>query len=316
MKPSTRIRCRIIGSGRMARALAHAVLKSSDSAFILEGIYARSAEKAGFVKHTLPEMASSQIISGGLDELKSSEKADITFLAVSDKAIAEVAALLAENAPANPGLLVHTSGACGFSELEVFRNKGGLIGSFHPLQSITAGSGAEVFKNISISILSDDESSAQLLSRLARSFEANPLPVDERQKKKLHLAAVMASNYMVALQHLAELAAGEVEGDLMQHFRPLLQQTLDNIIKNGAAAALTGPASRGDGGTLTMHLAELEAITNKNNMAPANSAANNIDELLPAYRLLGRVAARLALTDGRLSKEQSVEICNLLKPEP
>jgi predicted short-subunit dehydrogenase-like oxidoreductase (DUF2520 family) len=298
----------------MARALAHAVLKSSDSAFILEGIYARSADKAESLKSTLPEMASSEIRSGGLNELNRNEKADITFLAVSDSAIAEVAARMAENGGSGSALLVHTSGACGFHELDVFRKKGGRIGSFHPLQSIAADSGAEVFKDISISILSDDESSSELLSRLARSFGANPLPVDERQKKKLHLAAVMASNYMVALHHLAELVAGEVEGDLLQHFKPLLQQTLDNIIKKGPAAALTGPASRGDGGTLSMHLAELDAIT-KQNLKASSDRTTNIDELLSAYRLLGRVATRLAVTDGRLSEAQSLEICDLLKPE-
>lgn len=314
MKSSSCLHCRIIGSGRMARALAHALIQSSDSAFLLDGIYARSAQKAGSIKDALPEMASSEIIAGGLDELKSSKKADITFLAVSDKAIAEVAALLAENAPANPGLLVHTSGACGFAELRAFRKTGGRTGSFHPLQSIAAGSGAEVFRHISISILSDDESSTELLARLTRSFGANPLPVDERQKKKLHLAAVMASNYMVALQHLAELVAGDVEGDLMQHFQPLLQQTMDNIIKKGPAAALTGPASRGDSGTLSMHLAELDAITKEHQKASAVNETN-IDELLPVYRRLGRVATRLAVKDGRLTEAQCLEICDLLTPE-
>lgn len=310
MKSSTRIRCRIIGSGRMARALSHAVLKSADSAFVLEGIYARSAGKAALVRNSLPDMASSEIKSGSLNELESADTADITFLAVSDNAIADVAARLAQVKITSSKLMVHTSGACGFEELDIFQKKGGLTGSFHPLQSIAAGSGADVFKDISISILCDDEPGAELLARLARSFGSKPLPVDERQKKKLHLAAVMASNYMVALHHLSELVAGEVEGDVMQHFQPLLRQTLDNIIQKGPAAALTGPASRGDSGTLSMHLAELETIT-KHKL----KASDNIDELLPAYKLLGRVATRLAVTDGRLTEELSDEICDLLKPE-
>lgn len=291
--------CRIAGSGRMAGALADAFSRFGGDTFRLSGMYARDARKAR-------KLTAGSLHSGDFAALPASGAETITLLAVSDSAIPEVAAQLAESGKAGAGLFVHTSGASGLESLSAIRKAGGRCGSFHPLQSFAGGTGAEAFGDISISILCDDISDADLLSALAQRFSARPLKVNAAQKKQLHLAAVMASNYMVALLHLAELSAPAVSGELLPHFRPLLQQTLDNVMQRGTAEALTGPVSRGDIGTLQEHLSELESITAKENRA-------GTAELISAYKQLGRIAADLAHSDGRLSDAQRRELHERLR---
>ncbi|MFW6348273.1 MAG: Rossmann-like and DUF2520 domain-containing protein [Cyclonatronaceae bacterium] len=292
------VSCRIIGSGRMAGALAHALRSKPTNNFRLTGIFARSAEKA-------KSIAGADIGSGDLARIPVSDPETITLLAVSDAALPEVARMLASAGKVPTGLFVHTSGAAGLEPLAPIRKAGGRTGSFHPLQSFTKGADATVFRDISISLLCD-EADAPRLSELARTFGARPLRVNARQKKQLHLAAVMASNYMVALLHLAEAAASEISEPLLPHFAPLLQQTLHNVMQQGTAAALTGPVSRGDADTLRSHLAELDAIT----LEQRNPL---VSELIPAYKQLGRVAARLARADGRLSEAQLEALNPLLE---
>lgn len=291
--------CRIIGSGRMAAALSDALQKSSSGTFQRDGIYARSARKA-------EQLAAGAVTSGTLAELPVQDSNGITLLAVSDAAIPEIAAQLAADGKAGSGLFVHTSGASGLEVLSAIQKAGGRTGSFHPLQSFTDGTGADAFLDISISILCDDDADTSRLSGIARQLGARALQVNARQKKQLHLAAVIASNYMVALLHLAELSASELEEPLLPHFQPLLQQTLHNVMQQGTARALTGPISRGDAGTLRAHLAELDAITLQNGHGATS-------ELIPAYKQLGRVAAELAKADGRLTPEQLSELHIYLK---
>ena len=103
-----------------------------------------------------------------------------------------------------------------------------------------------------------------------RSFE-----VADRDRAAYHAAAVVASNHLVALLGQAE-RIGAVAGVPLAAFLDLVRATVDNVDELGPAAALTGPAARGDEATVERHL---EAI------APAER---------PLYRALATEARRLA----------------------
>jgi len=72
---------------------------------------------------------------------------------------------------------------------------------------------------------------------------------------------------------------------------------LQNIEKKGSVPSLTGPIARGDLGTLEKHL---QAI------------AENIPDLLPAYRELGKITAEVALKKNSISSQESLNIKLLL----
>src|SRR5439155_27240837 len=80
---------------------------------------------------------------------------------------------------------------------------------------------------------------------------------------------------------------------------PLLRATLDNVTAMGPAAALAGPAIRGDAGTVA---AKLEAL------------AKHAPEAVPAYVVLADVVLDLAHRSGRLSTEARTAVEEVLNP--
>jgi hypothetical protein len=77
---------------------------------------------------------------------------------------------------------------------------------------------------------------------------------------------------------------------------PLLRAALDNALRLGDAA-LTGPVSRGDAGTVARHLDRLTAI------AP---------ESVPSYRALARRTADRAIAAGRLRPVDAESLLDVL----
>jgi predicted short-subunit dehydrogenase-like oxidoreductase (DUF2520 family) len=98
---------------------------------------------------------------------------------------------------------------------------------------------------------------SKILSLMAAlGNEAKPL--DKAKKTLYHCAAVLVSNFSVALAFAgAELLAacdlGEAQGALFR----LMLNNARSIGQYGPVAALTGPVERGDAGTVAEHLAAL-----------------------------------------------------------
>jgi predicted short-subunit dehydrogenase-like oxidoreductase (DUF2520 family) len=109
-----------------------------------------------------------------------------------------------------------------------------------------------------------------------RAFE-----VSDEHRAAYHAAAVIASNHLVALLSQAERVAAAA-GVPLEAYLDLVRATVDNVADLGPAAALTGPAARGDWDTIERHL-----------------LAMHPDER-PAYEALAHAARRLAETGGEL----------------
>ena len=111
----------------------------------------------------------------------------------------------------------------------------------------------------------------------------------------------MASNYLVALLHLAlELnrGAGIEPRESLTGLMPLIQGTLKNIEAQGIPNALTGPIARGDVGIVGQHVEEIRA------KAP---------QLLALYQTLGGQTVDLALAKGTIDEARAGELKNILK---
>jgi predicted short-subunit dehydrogenase-like oxidoreductase (DUF2520 family) len=186
------------------------------------------------------------------------DEVELVFLTVPDDAIGSVAAsihLYAGQA------IVHTSGLLGPDILTPALAAGTQAGSFHPLvafadieRAVAALDGATV-------ALEGDDQLVALLARLAEAIGATPVRLAPGAKAAYHAAAVLAAGGLVALlDAIVELGrvAGLDEPAALDVYGPLARQTLDNARALGVRAALTGPATRGDVGTLRTHLAELE----------------------------------------------------------
>ena len=91
-------------------------------------------------------------------------------------------------------------------------------------------------------------------------FGATAVRLAPGSKAAYHAAAVLAAGGFVALlDAIAELGrvAGLDEAGALAIYGPLIEGTLGNARALGIRAALTGPMTRGDVGTLEAHLATL-----------------------------------------------------------
>jgi predicted short-subunit dehydrogenase-like oxidoreductase (DUF2520 family) len=187
------------------------------------------------------------------------EEVELIILAVPDDAIAPLAGTLRMY---SGQAMIHTSGALGADVLAPAMAAGTQVGSFHPLvafadteRAVTALHGATV------AIEADDQLAA-MLAAMAEAIGATPVRLASGSKAAYHAAAVLAAGGFVALlDAIAELGrvAGLDEAGSLAIYGGLIEGTLGNARALGIAAALTGPITRGDVGTLRSHLDALRA---------------------------------------------------------
>jgi predicted short-subunit dehydrogenase-like oxidoreductase (DUF2520 family) len=211
------------------------------------------------------------------------DEVELIVLAVPDDAIGA----LAQSIRLYSGqALVHTSGALGAEVLEPAMAAGTQVGSFHPLVAFVADTERSVaaLHGATIAVEGDDQLVA-LLAEMAERIGATAVRLAPGTKAAYHAAAVLAAGGFVALlDAIAELGriAGLDESGALAIYGPLIEQTLGNARALGIRAALTGPMTRGDVGTLEAHLAAL---------------AVHAPDVVPLYR--AAAAREIALAQGR-----------------
>jgi predicted short-subunit dehydrogenase-like oxidoreductase (DUF2520 family) len=187
------------------------------------------------------------------------DEVELIIVAVPDDAVADVASGLRMY---SGQAMVHTSGALDAAVLAPAMAAGTQIGSFHPLVAFADTERAiAALHGATIAIEGDDQLAA-LLGRMAEAVGAVPVRLAAGSKSAYHAAAVLAAGGFVALlDAIAELGrvAGLDEQGSLAIYGPLIEQTLGNARALGIRAALTGPITRGDRGTLDAHLQTLRA---------------------------------------------------------
>lgn len=242
----------IIGYGRVGAAL-DAALNSVGG--VCTGVFvSRDAAKVCNLK-SRPDVIES------ISDLKSS---DFVFLCVPDDAIEQVSSLLPVTILQNGNSIVsHVSGSKPSSILSHLSDKSLLTAASHPLMTFKMDSEADTFKGIAVS-LEGDPIAVEDLNGLFIRLGSNPIAVTPDQKKLLHLAAVITSNFMSSLIFHASNVLKSMDDEPIELVRsvlgPLMLKTVQNIINEGYPSALTGPASRGDFSTLEEHLTLLKKL--------------------------------------------------------
>jgi predicted short-subunit dehydrogenase-like oxidoreductase (DUF2520 family) len=211
--------------------------------------------------------------------------ADVVFLTVPDDAIAPLAASLGAS-PASGKIVFHTSGALTAAVLAPLAEAGAHPGTLHPLQTF-ADPGAGPERLAGVFWTGDGDARAMALAeRLVADLGGRFLAVPAEGRALYHAAAVVASNYMVALADQAGrlmAAAGADPEEALAALLPLMRGTLENLARSGAGGALTGPVARGDAETVRRHLETLGA---------------GRPEAAHLYRALGRACLELAASRG------------------
>lgn len=213
-------RFRLIGPGRAGGSLARALVERG--------------------------WASAPVLGRGDDVSAAADGVDVVVVATPDDAINTVAAAVR---PDPAVAIVHLSGSLGLDVLAPHQRRG----SLHPLVPLPSPAvGARRLPGAVFAVAGDP-----MAARLARSLDGRVVIIDDDARAAYHAAACIASNHLVVLMAQVERVAA-VAGVPLDAYLGLVRATIDNVAELGPAAALTGPAARGDHATLARHRAALD----------------------------------------------------------
>ncbi len=231
----------LIGTGRMAYQLGHAIVKSG---LDLVGVAGRNTEDRMALGRFLDRPA--------FDPAKDLPPADLILLAVSDDAIATVAA----NLPECDAVVAHTAGAMGLDILSPHVHRGVLW----PIQSLGHGAPMDL-RDVPMIVDASDATARDMLRSVASRLSEVVLELPLEQRQRVHLSAVLTSNLPVWLASEGQRLLREMKLPTSL-LTPLWKTTAARMATLGADAALTGPARRGDTRTIQHHLELLDQDPN------------------------------------------------------
>lgn len=226
----------IIGSGNLAEALARTV--AGNGALELVQIYGRNAERV----QTVARLAA----TAGACDPEALAEADIYLIAVSDKAVAAVAATLPIPAQA---AVVHTAGSVPLGALPPKFARRGVL---YPLQTFTKGREVD-FSQIPLLVEASSEAFGEELEAFARTLSRHVVPADSERRAKAHLAGVFACNFVNHMYAVGEriVRMAGLEFDVL---KPLIAETAAKALDAASPAEVqTGPAVRNDFTTKARH---------------------------------------------------------------
>jgi predicted short-subunit dehydrogenase-like oxidoreductase (DUF2520 family) len=199
-----------------------------------------------------------------------------------------------------PRIALHTSGALGSEVLKPLRAVGFSVGSLHPLLSVSdSRNGARLLTGAFFSV-EGDPGAVRTARAIVRDLGAKSFTLKTRSKALYHAAALMVSPNLTALFDIALEMLGKCgvsPNRARQILLPLVDSTVNNLLNETPAAALTGTFKRGDVATVRKHLTAIQAA--------------KLQDALAAYIVLGRRSVELAGSD-KTVQEHRAEIIRLL----
>lgn len=230
----------LIGSGNVAAVLGR---KFKAAGHNIMQIYSRNAAAATELAYEWDSESTNY-------KILINKNAEVYIVAVNDEAIEEVIKDIAL-----PGKVVaHTAASVS---KEVLKNVSAHYGVFYPLQSLRKElpnlPGTPVF------IDGSDQFTKQKLESLAHSISTEKVVAgNDNDRLKLHVAAVVVSNFTNHLYALAEEYC-QKEGLDFKQLLPLMKETVSRLSTTSAIQSQTGPAVRHDKETIQKHLELLKS---------------------------------------------------------
>lgn len=194
---------------------------------------------------------------------------DLVLICVGDGAVPDVAASIE---PEPTCVVAHCAGSLGLDVLAPHERRAAV----HPLVSLpNPTTGTERLRDDAWFATAGDGIADEVVDALGgRSFV-----IADEHRVEYHAAACIAANHLVALLGQVE-RIGAAAGAPFEAYLSLVRGAVDNVAELGPAAALTGPAARGDELTIARHLAAIDPSERD------------------AYRAMADQARRLVTTNG------------------
>lgn len=289
-----RLHISLIGAGAVGTTLA--VLLSKRGGHRIVSVISRDEHDAG----RCAKLVRCKLFSSSISDL--SPKTDLLLIATPDESIREVAKSVSGLPHLNFRKLraCHVSGVLSTDALKPLARKGSLVFSFHPLQTFSPNNSLRhqlnSMKDISYGV-EGSVAAVRLAERLTEDIGGRPFPVPKEEKILYHIACVIASNYLIALEGLVEELAGRIGSRSgLEHFSGLIETSIRNGVRLSAGKALSGPIARGSGDVVRRHLKRL----------------GHEKDLRLLYQALGLQTVKLALRGSRITRKQAQELKMIL----
>lgn len=278
----------VVGTGRVGSVLGAALARAGHT---VVAAYAVSAESRGRADRLLPGVAlrpADQVVS----------RAGLALIATPDDVLADVVSGLASAGAFRAGqLVVHVCGRYGLEVLEPATAAGAIPLALHPVMTF-AGAPEDMQRLAGSTFgVTAPDAVRPVAEALVIDMGGEPVWVPAQARPIYHAALVYAANNVVTLTASAS--------DVLRHagidnparlLGPLIGASLDNALRRGDQA-MTGPVSRGDAGTVRVHIQALREA------AP---------ELVAPYIALARLTAERALQSGLLKADQAEGLLEVL----
>jgi predicted short-subunit dehydrogenase-like oxidoreductase (DUF2520 family) len=252
-----RLRWSIVGAGRVGKTLG---LLASRLQIPVESTWNRSEASATKASAVIGPRRSCH---GLLEEVAESivQDADVIWLTVVDSSLTSAARALAEVTRPDQ-IVLHTAGSLSSAVLSE-AGVSSKVGSLHPLQAITDPYAAlEKLDQVAWTV-EGDARAVGYATWLMSKIGVTPVEIDSAKKTLYHASAVTSANLLVALMDAA-FAMAEGAGMSREEARammvPLARSSVENLERQDADEALSGPAARGDQETIDRHIQALEAL--------------------------------------------------------
>jgi predicted short-subunit dehydrogenase-like oxidoreductase (DUF2520 family) len=229
----------LIGAGNLATRLSKALIENGHE---IVQIYSRTEYSASMLANT----TGSAFTTKTEDIYKD---ADIYIISLADSAYETVLG----NINFYNKLIVHTSGSLSIEILKQYSENYGVL---YPLQTFSKSREVN-FSVIPFCIEANKVENEEFLFEFSKSLTTDVRHIDSEQRKKLHLAAVFASNFTNHMYYLAEriIEKNNLPFDILI---PLIEEVAQKIKYLSPLDAQTGPAKRKDMNIIAEHLKMLE----------------------------------------------------------
>ncbi|MBM9519384.1 DUF2520 domain-containing protein [Desulforhopalus vacuolatus] len=227
--------------------------------------------------------------------------AELIFITVPDDQITVAAEEIArqarhESIDLNNKIFCHCSGSLTAEALTVLSEMGAYTCSLHPMLAFAdTFTSYEKLQEAFFSLEGDPET-RNIVQGVISACGNSTTIIDGAKKAEYHLAAVISSNFVLALinQSMELLAdCGFSPEDSGKALAPLIQNNINTILSRGPRESLTGPVERADIKTVEKHLAVLKgnrrkvyALLSRELVTLAESRKGNDKDYSPLLSLL------------------------------
>lgn len=231
------MRIALIGSGRVASCMGP---RLKEAGHTIAGVYSRTLQNAQQLATVLRTTAT--------DSLEKLPDADIYLTMLTDDALAELAPAIVKGREA--ALFVHTAGSVS---VDVWREAGAArYGVMYAMQTFSKGAVID-WPQVPVFVEGSSAAEQETITSLAHDLSDNVSALSSKGRKKLHIAAVFASNFSNRMYAISERIL-KTEGVPFNVMLPLVRETARKVESMSPEDAQTGPAVRGDRKVIDEHV--------------------------------------------------------------